>query len=264
MEIIPAWAIRVDQNDRLIFQYITSELLATFEVRVRQVMPDGQMILSKFRYAPAAADTRYETTIVLGPGYLVSVSIITDGESALHGQSFGRISLNRLEADEPGPILELASGYVFDRVSVSWPTISPVAGAEQKGTDIVISSANPAAGADISLQFPAIVHTKIKSIMFSFVTAVAVADRRVRLRINVGATIYFEYVCTTTQAASLTYKYVFAPFGTAEVLTSTTVHCPIPELDVPPGVSISTSIDNLQAADDVSAAIIINNRRFSM
>lgn len=264
MELIPAWAIKVDQNDRLIFQYITAEDFMSIEVRVRQINPDGQMVLSKFVYTPGDTDTRHEETIILGPGYLVSVSIITDTVVVTHGNTFGRITLNRLEAGEPGPILELAAGYVFDRVAVSWPSIEPVAAAEQRGADVILTTADPSAGANISYQSPANVHTQLKSAMFTVVTSATVATRRVRFRISLGATIFFEYVCTTTQAESLTRKYVFAPFGTAEVLADTTIHCPVPVLDIPPGDYITTSIDNLQVDDNVSGAWMLVNKRYSL
>src|SRR4030067_1349687 len=120
MVAVPSWAIAIDQNDRLVFQYISVEALTYFEVRVRQITLDGHIITSKYQYAVASNDTIYEEVIVLAPGYIVSIDIITDDGVGVYGSAFGRITLNRLEAGEAGPILERASGDIFDRASVSW------------------------------------------------------------------------------------------------------------------------------------------------
>ncbi len=261
---VPAWGIKIDENDRIILRFIAGTEDFWIQIRIRHMTLDGMIQTSKYTFYVTAPSTLYTQTIILAPGYLVSLDIITDASVARYGLCFARATMCRLENGSPRSTIELASGAITDITSVSWPTIEPKPGGDTLGFPMTTSLTNPAPGANMSYTVPSRTQSEVRAIKIRFTTDATVATRRMILRINPGGSLVFEYVCTITQAASLVYDYVFAPFGAPEVLAGTTVMCPIPILPLSPLDVIATAITNIQAADDISLPMMLEIKKYTL
>ncbi len=117
----------------------------------------------------------------------------------------------------------------------------------------------PAAGAEFTQTVPTGKIWRIRMVRGTLTTAVAVATRIVALLFNDGTNIYAIFPVNTTQAASLTRNYNFAP-GAANESTQQAVGLEItqsiPNLDLLAGYFFRSSTFNLQAADQWSGIIV--------
>ena len=119
----------------------------------------------------------------------------------------------------------------------------------------VISVANPAAGAEISVTVPTGQYWRIVAIHFKLVAAVAAANRLVRLVFDDGATALFKVPNDVVHVASQTTEYSFGVASTFEAAQGATVSAriyPIPEIILPGGCRILTATAAIQAADQYS------------
>jgi len=96
---------------------------------------------------------------------------------------------------------------------------------------------------------------KIFALSLSFTTAVAVANRIFTYQILMPGKVMWQSTSASVQVASLTWTYQMGPIGypnAATVDTSLVMWMNAPVLILLGGGSITTSITNIQAADQVS------------
>lgn len=153
-------------------------------------------------------------------------------------------------------VYNLCSGLVYENKGVSWPINNSEVNFPFPGAVNAFNSADPAAGAEISYTTTTVRSTELIALSFTLVTAVAAANRRVHLQISYATGEMFDFVSNVDQAASLTRHYTATgyPTGLAEAAGSE-IHIPIPyRFFMPPGTTIATLTDNLQAADNFGVA----------
>lgn len=123
---------------------------------------------------------------------------------------------------------------------------------QNRATYKVVTVANPAAGADFSATVPAGKMWDSIAVHFHLATAVAVATRVAKITISDGTTMFAETRAGATQVASLTYEYTFVPNMQALAEQGLVVGGAMPKVVLNAGSIISSSIYNIQAADQIS------------
>lgn len=122
----------------------------------------------------------------------------------------------------------------------------------------VVNLPNPAAGADLTFTVPGDQIWRPISLRALLTTAIAVANRAVRLTVAIGGEEITRIPAAAVQAGSLAVVYTAARTGhsTSLVADGATAVIGIPELVLMGGTTISTSTANLQAADQWSGVRI--------
>lgn len=111
----------------------------------------------------------------------------------------------------------------------------------------------PSAGAEITHTVPARHQWRLLAVYYSLVTAVAAATRLPYLSISDGSNTLLTLVPSSTQLASLTYRYSWSEIGHAGGLNGIQVACALPPLILPAGSIIATSTLAIQGADAYTA-----------
>jgi len=118
----------------------------------------------------------------------------------------------------------------------------------------VISSADPAAGAEIS--YTADDDMIVYSARFTFVTDANVANRNPSLIADDGTTQFLRIRDAGARTASATWEYFFAPGITAYSVDGG-FPLPTPGVFLRKGDRLRTSTTNLQAGDNYSAMVLL-------
>jgi hypothetical protein len=124
------------------------------------------------------------------------------------------------------------------------------------GELLTLSSADPAAGAEISYTLPAGFRYQILSVQATLVTDATVANRFPALTINDGANDVAAYMAGTAQTATQTVAYQFAP-GLNSYQASLRTHAPIAaDMILKGGNIIKTVTTGIVAGDNWGIARI--------
>jgi len=126
---------------------------------------------------------------------------------------------------------------------------------------ILVTQANPAAGADFTVTVPAGKFWRVLSVSAQLVTDATVAARGPKLALDDGTTIFYECVNSGTgQAASSTCQYSFAPgcsMETASPASGVFKNFPIPECILMAGYRLRMITGAIQVGDQWSAIRVL-------
>jgi hypothetical protein len=115
----------------------------------------------------------------------------------------------------------------------------------------VVTGADPAAGAEISVTVPAGFSWRLTAVSATLVTDATAATRRVGLLLDDGATQLWAAQATDGQAASLTRGYSWPNLGSYVVAQTTTIGIPGPDgFFLRSGSRVRTATVNFQAGDN--------------
>lgn len=174
------------------------------------------------------------------PGFTWAVTRLTiDGLSA--GQ---KVAVYANDANPSSLLVPELEALAAPAVTSSAPTLT--------------TGTNPAAGAEVSVTVPAGEVWEVQSVQFALQTDATVANRRVNIRVDDGASIFATAVANVDQAASATVTYIAGVGGidyTAVRDGKLSIGLPTPLL-LGPGWRIRTTTTNLQAGDDYAAPVI--------
>jgi hypothetical protein len=118
-----------------------------------------------------------------------------------------------------------------------------------------VAGADPAAGAEVSDAVPAGKVWRLIAVLLTLVTDANVANRRVHLTLDDGATVFFRRGSNATQAATLTQNYEFCSEAQEAAVRDLFVADPLPMIDLPAGARIRTVTVNKQAGDNYAAPV---------
>lgn len=130
-----------------------------------------------------------------------------------------------------------------------------------KPIERIFTVATPAVATGFSITPNTAAGWMIRSLRFQLVTDANIADRAVMLSASDGSTNYFLASAGATQAASLTRNYggVNGFSDTSNVGTFIGLRFPDDGIWLPQGHTLTVSVENIQAGDQVSA---IGGRRW--
>lgn len=196
------------------------------------------------------------------PDIPIMVSVLSDTSGLLQGQCFATLALMA----NSDVLNTLCSGFIYGGKGISWPSQNIADQTPGRGLIFTEDTADPAAGSNFSINVPTGETWRIHAIQFRFVTSATVASRRVRVRATTGQLGFgIVSLIQTDQTASTTLDYSCAPYGQmVDEIDSSDAFIIIPnELWVVSGGSISSSIRNIQAGDQVSNVELIVEKFFA-
>lgn len=212
---------------------------------------------------PATDRTASLLTRTLGEGWLLDWSVLASAGTPLVGQCYAVVSIVR---GTSGNVLELSTiseGYVTAKQRLGGPFGLQQSCPEGGGALRVIAGATPGAGAEIAETVPANTRWDLIALKFSFLTAVAVANRVVRLAFDDGVNTFWQVSTATNQAASTNVTYA-AGQGTPFFAFAADSFdlLPLPDnLTIGPGMRWRTVTSALQAADQYSSVFYLVRER---
>ena len=149
---------------------------------------------------------------------------------------------------------ELCSGFISREKKIAWPPIDNKDLILNRGAISAVESADPSAGANISLSVPDGELWLIHAAFLTFVTDSASANRRIHfIFTSAGGTITTLF-SSIDQTLSLTRKYTIAKFGTiVDEANDKDILISLPnDLWLDGTGSITTVVKNFQGGDNLS------------
>lgn len=230
---------------------ISSQTVASGSLTIRGMTREGI-----FTYTHTLTSTGLIVTETFPlPDFPIMVSVVDESGAIAEGDCYATLSL-LANGDK---LHELAAGYVYQSKSISYPASIAQPHRPDCSHLQAIDSANPAAGAELSITVPDGVQWELLGIVFSLVTDATVANRRVH--VNIGGVGNFQLNCfgNTDQAASLTRQYNCSPVGVIpDEIDDNDIIIPIPAgIFLDQGMKIITQTTNFQAGDNFGAMTVL-------
>jgi len=188
------------------------------------------------------------------------IAVIVSDDSGIATQNSAYVELNF--SVEGTPFMHLCKGHLGPNQPLGWPDSPPLSPMQDKGETVVITTANPGAGSEVSLTTEAQSWLLVHSFACQFVTDATVANRRVQLRATVGGSLVLGLASPADQPASETHIYSWSAGSTSLFDGTGFVQqggFPVNVL-FPPGTVIFTLTTNLQAGDNFSAGVLLVSR----
>lgn len=203
--------------------------------------------LFNFRFVPTGGAS-IETRTFAIPDIPIFMSIHEDGIAAKPGGTY--ISVN-LRANN-NILHQLVGGFLETQKALTWPSTNGMDMVPGRGEIETMLSANPAAGAEATIEVPVNEMWRIRAISIQLVTDANVADRRVHFTVNTSVAPSINFFGSADQTAGQTRNYTAAIFGhIPDELDDDDILLPLPtELWVEGGFDIATETTNLQATDN--------------
>jgi len=152
-------------------------------------------------------------------------------------------------------VLELTAGLVYSQKSVDYPASNATDAMPGRGLIKAVTSADPAAGSELSISCPNGAIWKILHGGFTLVCAAVAGSRRVHLQVNDGGTRTTDMFGNTDQIISETKRYSFADYGVIQDETDDNdilINIPA-DLYLLGGNSLVTVTTNKNAGDNFGA-----------
>lgn len=190
----------------------------------------------------------------------IPLYIIVSDDSTAATQNSCYVVLNL--SFEGTAYMHLCKGYLGPGQPLGWPDSPSPAPMQGKGEVAVITTADPAAGAEISLTVEAQSWLRLKSFQTSLVADATVSNRRPALRFTIGGTVALTIGSVASITASQTIAVTWLPVGEFFNDTSNSIQHNglLPDILIPPDSVIATVTNNLQAGDNYAAGTLLVER----
>ncbi|TAK79729.1 MAG: hypothetical protein EPO20_30855 [Betaproteobacteria bacterium] len=183
------------------------------------------------------------------PDIPIWLTVETSNNGFFPGEIFAAINLT-INGD---PLQQLVSGLVYGDKALTWPS-GPAADSRPNGGALVLRlAADPAAGAEISIDVPTGEVWRVQSVAFQLVTSATAANRKPHLQFlsngRIAVAAYNDYL----QTASTTINYAAYPMSGPQPTASDATDWPIgipQNLLLHAGDTIRTVTTALQAGDN--------------
>lgn len=225
-------------------------------LRLSGITKDG---FFSFRFAAGSAGSTQEQDFRISdiPIYL---TVDDEGATLEQGETWANVKL-LINSDVS---YNLCSGLITRFQGISYPISSISLARPGQGKIDTQSSANPAAGAQISDTVDSNQIWRIIGGSFTLVTGATAAARQVHLEFVTSGGAQISCLASTTQADSLTRLYSFGAWGVLPVASEDNdILIPIPpNIILTEGDTIRTTLTNGIASDDFSAMTMTFERMF--
>lgn len=244
----------VTREDQLFLRVQNAAAGVVLSLRARYLTPEGRMVEARHDVTPSTDRAVSTSAFQIGEGYLFSVTVEASTGTPRRGQCFAQVGLVRGGERVSEPVAVLAAGYVTASAFVSWPPGDVRASTEGPGLIRSVTGTDPAANVEISETVPTDARWLLHGFRATLVTDATVANRRVHLIVDDGATILLDVVAPDVQAASLTRNYNGSAFGYAVAAQDSELYLALPvPIPLPPGGRVRTNTTNRAAGDNWGA-----------
>jgi hypothetical protein len=199
--------------------------------------------------------TQVETEYFGIPDVPIFVSVLDDQSLGVQGEI--TVTLSLVANDDI--ITELCSGLIYQTKNVSYPQQIQKDLVPNGGKICEIDSTDPAAGAQATITVPVGEIWRILNGNIQFVTAAAVANRRLQIIFSDGAGPAIYTFSNTDQIISETKGYSIAPYGVIQAETNgNIILINIPkDIWIRGGGTISTAVTNMNAGDNLGVLTLL-------
>jgi hypothetical protein len=253
-DVDPPSQVYIDQNDQLVVQVYTSVANPTVALEVRLLLPNGTIQVMEFTLGAIAARSLTGFAFSLAPGFLLSVSAMTNGPTLPRGQCYVRGAISRQAVGAQRFSLVLFADYLCNTQGLTWPPgdVSPMfAGL---GNIRSITGTAPAAGAEISEAVAANSIWQLLSFRFGFTASAAAGNRNIELVIDDGVNQLFHENALITVVANGTGSFNYGPNLTRSIATVANSQSQYPQgMFLAAGFRIRTITNGLLAGDQYTA-----------
>lgn len=227
---------------------------ALVTVNVRILRADGVIIVSQLLNITAGARVANTTTHALPEGHILSVAATCPNAATPGLYVYVNVGLFRGVAIASNQDEAIFCGYIGATNAFGFPESVSQRQTDGAGCLRTISGADPAAGVEISETVPTGARWELIAFRFTLVTSAVVANRDMRLVIDDGANVLWQYPANAVQAASQTRVYT-ASMALPQIQDSDgNFFVPIPQaLLLTAGFRIRTLTGSIDAGDNYSA-----------
>lgn len=181
----------------------------------------------------------------------IAISVHTTSAAVEYGEFWAAIHI-LINGER---VMTLCQGYISRQSGIAYPRVQSDSEIGQAGKLELITVADPAAGANFSQAVPTGERWKLIYCRFKLVTSATVATRQVRLQVAPDAGSFpIAFLNEETQTASVTNTYNFSNFGSRISGPNASMTYPLipANIEIPAAGTIATSINNIQAGDQLS------------
>lgn len=160
--------------------------------------------------------------------------------------------------------ITLMSGYIGGWTRLAWPNVTQGVSFAGRGFRRYETTANPAAGAQVSYTFEDYLMLLIQAVSIRLVTDATAANRRAHFIFQGSGGTFQEFISPADQTASQTIDYRLVPVPAAGTLNDDdNIIVPIPkDLLMYKAGTFTTTLTNGQAGDDWGAGAIESLARY--
>lgn len=251
----PSGGLYISRDDLIQVDCVNSVAGQTFGVHARQLLPDGRIQPHFFIFAPTSDRSVNHFFVQLSEGFLLTLSAGTALNTTQKGQTFIAIRFVRGSPNNATTTGVLIAGYMAGLTNITWPIMAPTYAGDNTGNIRSITGATPGAGLTNLETVPTGARWRLKCYKFSLTTSAAVANREVALFVDDGVNPLMTVTSAFTQVASQAFGYNYAPgLQTLAPTVGTNRTSPWSDVLLEGGYRIQVAVNNIQAADQLSAA----------
>lgn len=223
---------------------VTSQVISSRNLVVRMATREG---MSEFTHSNTgtglAVTTRHKISDIP-----IFISVVDEASDTVQGEAFVTMSL----AMNGEIVHQLASGYVYRQKGIAWPQSLNNEVIPARGGIMTKSTANPAAGAEITGAVPGGQMWRVIGCSFILVTDATAANRTVTIQFGGNVEDGFIAQSGVVQAASQTRFYNFTALGfQPSAAVGNNIMAPMPpEVYMVGSETFTTITANLQAGDN--------------
>lgn len=241
------------REDRMFVRHAGSLASVVLGIRGRVMLPDGSVRPFQEQFTPST-DRSFSTEVFdPGEGWLLALAVFVVSGSPIRGNCFVQVGLLQGVGTAADMTEVLTSDYVEPMYGPHWPDGPRRSSVEGKGLVRTIAGTDPAANTELGETVPTNARWKWLTGMCTFATDANPAGRNVKIVLDDGANEIYGLQAETNQAASSSWKYIFAELGmrSAAGIAWKQLHVP-PDVRLMAGFRFRTETGNIQVGDDFS------------
>lgn len=224
---------------------------ATLTLDIMTARADGTLITQGIALGSVGTTTVKTFDIPLAVGSLICFGLRA---STSYGQC-GMVANVYLVDITPASTLilrKLCSGPTSVLPQLTWPPSGDVGQSRLADSTVVFPAPVIAAGATYAILTNSSMPFYLLSWHVQFVTAVAVANRRMKMQVQDAAILVEEWYSSVDQAASLNQTYEWGLTSVVGAVQANKIQVNFPGCYVVSGGNLTILVDNIQAADQLS------------
>ena len=254
--VLPPTALYLSPQDGLALDVVCPSAPATVLISYRLLNPNGELVSNTNTYTFPALPNPQAVTIPPVEGYLLGVTIRSN--AVARGQVFVRLFTVQGDINAGGTLQALLiQGYPTQNTRLSFPQSPIEADTSGHGWVKGLTFAAPAPGVDFVTAVPPGVRWRLVSLQSALSTSAAVAARLVALAIV--APVNLEVGVQSSGVVQPASAALFYSWFDGAVLTNAGGFVTAPSINglfIPPGWTIGTGTENLQAGDQWSQTVM--------
>lgn len=205
-DVQPPTQVFIQRDDTVVIFIASSGTGGVVRVTARVLRTDGVVVPLSADIAIASAAGFQQNPFPLTEGYLLSLAMMTVGHSDTF-PCYVRAVLFREAQGQNIPTQVLAAGYAENNNPIAYPGMQSLSPHDGGGFTRRFTFGPPAAGAELSVQFPSGFRYRIISCFFTLTTSATAGNRQIVITLDDNNNIFWRFGAAANQAPSTTVNY---------------------------------------------------------